>query len=1289
MTPTHVQTGSGQSPSAGEQQALLDFAVSHSPVVFYVVSLQNDKPFTFVSSNVEAMTGLSPDKFLQDPEDIRNRVHPDDAVVHKNLVERLKQEGRLTLEYRFKSADGSYRWYRDDLRLTETGANVGREYVGCMIDVDAEVQARNQSEKTEKERQRLSEQLHEAVEVLNSGFYVIDKDDRIVTINSAMARQGSHDRDWYLGKNICALMREAVQKVESFNGEKVEPNDYWTERYCNYMKNPVDGPAEIQLKNGAWLLVTYHPMPDGGLASFGIQITSLKEAQQKLKESERYFRLMVEANPMPVWLTDMHDGEILYASPAAAGLMGAEAEPEKLKYSVDHYVDRKDWQAVIDTLNRDGQVLDFETRFRRLDGSEFWAAVNSRLIEFQGHEVSITGLVDRTGRKQREEELKQAHEILEDAIESLSEGFALFDPDDRLIMINSRYREFNEHADEFMAPGTSFADLTRASREHGNVAASEDEIEQWISYRNKRLGEGKPLLGYEFRHSDGRCYSYSHLPTRQGGCVVTKEDITERKEMERALRESEQMFRMLVENHPLPVALVEVESGEILYDSPAAKELTGRSDEEANTRKYATEHYVNPEDRKKMVAKLRAEGELRNYLTHYKRADGTRYWISTNSNLIEWHGLEVHIVSMIDLTEEREREEALQRAHETLEDAIESLSEGFALYDSDDVLITCNSRYREFNEICSDILKPGMRFKELVLTSAARNKYSRGIEEVDAWLKEHEANRYASYGGGFEFKQSDGRWVLYSNQPTRQGGMVVTLNDITKRKEMERALRDSEDSVRTILEASPVPLTMIHAETGQIIFESPVAQTIFRYDASKGYGSVVSRWPKPEDRQKYLRKLRETGALDSLDVVRVRADGTRFRGALSSRLINFRGEEVIISSIYDLTERLAMEEEMARQREVLHQSEKMVALGELLASVAHELNNPLSVVVGQAMLLQETAKDQAVTARAEKISAAANRCARIVKTFLSMARQQPAESVAMDLNELVDSALEVTGYGLRASNIDVNVKLSRSLPAVRVDPDQLTQVLTNLIVNAEHALRDWAGKRRLWISSNYRKKTNEVVVKIKDNGPGIPKESASRIFEPFFTTKEVGDGTGIGLAICHRILESHGGKIKHEVTPGGGATFVLRLPVESEHGPGPSEHSKTASKGKNLAVLVVDDEADVAELVRDILQVDGHLVETASSGSEALNMARERDFDIILSDIRMPELDGPELFAMLERMDPKYVRRIAFMTGDTLSQDVENFLASSGRPHLEKPITPADVRELIAGMRETRGQDHD
>jgi CheY-like chemotaxis protein len=240
----------------------------------------------------------------------------------------------------------------------------------------------------------------------------------------------------------------------------------------------------------------------------------------------------------------------------------------------------------------------------------------------------------------------------------------------------------------------------------------------------------------------------------------------------------------------------------------------------------------------------------------------------------------------------------------------------------------------------------------------------------------------------------------------------------------------------------------------------------------------------------------------------------------------------------------------------------------------------------------------------------------------------------------------------------------------------MRQVLTNLIVNGEHALQDLDGPRRLRITSSYRKRTEEVVVKVKDNGPGVPDQIKTRIFEPLFTTKDVGIGTGMGLALCHRIMEAHGGGIVVEKAPDEGAVFAIRLPA-AQWEPTVKGPPRGRRKVPGCRVLVVDDEDDVGQILSDILEHDGHSVEVAGSGTMALEKLKRRQFDVILSDIRMPGMDGPAFYRALRDVKPERIDGLAFITGDTLSPRVKEFLDASERPYLEKPLAPEDVRELV------------
>ena len=232
----------------------------------------------------------------------------------------------------------------------------------------------------------------------------------------------------------------------------------------------------------------------------------------------------------------------------------------------------------------------------------------------------------------------------------------------------------------------------------------------------------------------------------------------------------------------------------------------------------------------------------------------------------------------------------------------------------------------------------------------------------------------------------------------------------------------------------------------------------------------------------------------------------------------------------------------------LVQTEKLATMGQLLAGVAHELNNPLSVVLGQAALLAEMTIDGPMAARAAKICQAAERCARVVKNFLSLARQHPPERRFVQLNQIIQEAVELLAYPLRVDNVDVRLALAHDLPTLWADPHQLHQVMVNLIANAQQAMHETPQRRQLTLSTRFKPVSQRIMVAVADTGPGIPPELREQIFEPFFTTKPPGAGTGLGLSLCQGIVEGHEGTIHVESQPGQGAVFVVELPAA--HGTG-------------------------------------------------------------------------------------------------------------------------------------------
>ncbi|HZV33068.1 MAG TPA: ATP-binding protein [Verrucomicrobiae bacterium] len=364
----------------------------------------------------------------------------------------------------------------------------------------------------------------------------------------------------------------------------------------------------------------------------------------------------------------------------------------------------------------------------------------------------------------------------------------------------------------------------------------------------------------------------------------------------------------------------------------------------------------------------------------------------------------------------------------------------------------------------------------------------------------------------------------------------------------------------------------------------------------------------------------------------------------------------------------------------LIQSEKLSGIGEFVAGVAHELNNPLTSVMGFSELLQQSDLPEQQRRYLDVIFKSAKRCQKIVQSLLSFARRHAPERKVVCVNEIVESAIEILQYQMRTSNIEVVTQLDPHLPATELDPHQMQQVFLNIINNARQAMEGRPVAGRLRVSSEAVE--NYVRIIFQDNGPGIPPENLKRIFNPFFTTKEVGKGTGLGLSLCYGIISEHGGTITPYSTYGEGATFVVELPIThqlpqvAEKKAAPSANDN-AEEGLGKRVLVVDDEDLILQMVREILTRNGYKVDIAHDGESALRRLTQYHYDLALCDWKMPGLSGQQIYERLHASNPEMSKRIIFITGDVVNEKVQEFLRARNKVCLSKPFTLVEFRSAI------------
>lgn len=381
----------------------------------------------------------------------------------------------------------------------------------------------------------------------------------------------------------------------------------------------------------------------------------------------------------------------------------------------------------------------------------------------------------------------------------------------------------------------------------------------------------------------------------------------------------------------------------------------------------------------------------------------------------------------------------------------------------------------------------------------------------------------------------------------------------------------------------------------------------------------------------------------------------------------------VVVLIDDVTETRRLQEQMS-------QTEKLSALGEMIAGVAHELNNPLSTVMGYAQILQGADTDEALSKKLETLHREARRCQKIVQNLLSFARKHEPRKQPLSLSQVIESVLQLVRYQLRVAGIEVQVTLDPDLPPILGDPHALQQVFINLVTNAQHAMEEAGGGGVLGIRG--RPDGGRARIEVSDTGVGIPPEDLKRIFDPFFTTKEVGKGTGLGLSLAYGTIRDHGGEVSAASGPGGGTTFTVTLPtatgedisrsVAEARGPADEE---LPERGR---ILVVEDEAEVAEVLREALEARGHVVEVASDGESARARLDRGGIDLVISDLRMPHMNGRELYEKIVAGHPEMSRRVVFATGDLVSAETRRFCELTGNPVLEKPFDLGEVGRVVA-----------
>ena len=641
----------------------------------------------------------------------------------------------------------------------------------------------------------------------------------------------------------------------------------------------------------------------------------------------------------------------------------------------------------------------------------------------------------------------------------------------------------------------------------------------------------------------------------------------------------------------------------------------------------------------------------------------------------------VHGISGLarDITRERENETRFTELFETLR-------EGVYLASADDRITEVNPALAQMLGFASkeDILK--MPLSSLYQNPADRAGERTKLDELgflrarEITLKHRQdAREVVAMHTTAAIRDPSGKFVRY------QGTFV----DVTEQREMERRLHREQEFARRLMDSFPDLIVALDAES-RYTFASPQIFDVLGYQPEDLIGQKLGGRSDPQDRPAMLELFDEliSGRRSNAQIeyrTQHKNGSWRLLRASARPLHDETGRTIgIIASARDITDQQRLQQQLI-------QTERLAAMGQMIAGVAHELNNPLTAILGVTELMRDQTTDESSHRQLDLAHRQARRAAHIVQSLLVFSRPATPRNALLHLSDLLQRTLQLHEHSLRSNNIQVDLAARPDLPTVLGDSNQLTQVFLNLIVNAEQAIREIRDQGTLRIRLGVV--GDRVLITFQDDGVGIRRETLSRIFDPFFTTKRPGRGTGLGLSICMAIIREHNGDISAQPLPDGGSVFTVSLPVctqavlvaEPNSAPLSRAEAPAAPALTGKRVLVVDDEEGIRELVTDTLSPRNISVDCASTSERALELAALHSYDAILCDLNLESESGLSVsgFDLYDRIRENLASRSAiqplfiFMTGDLVDSSSDEQVIRQGSLFLQKPFRIADLLLLL------------
>jgi len=972
-----------------DEEEVLKILSEQAPVG---VCIMQDGKFCYVNSNFPLAVGYTADELMgKDPLEL---IVPEDReMVRENEIKMLK--GKLIPPYQFRviHKDGSIRWVMEVVKPVQYHGR--RAVLGNYMEVTERKQAEEKLEESEQKYRLLFENSPDCIAQ-------IDREGRFLAANPASARSLGVPLEELIGKTFFEVMPQEVAQLRLENVRKVldewQPQIFEDERAGRYFHH-IDIPTKTSDQKEAVQVITR-------------DITEHKKMEEALRQSEENYKTLFNNSAIGMYVMDVETMKVVMGNQAAREMAGFSSAEEGIGVNPFDFVVPEDREKVLEIA-----VNEFLQESRRTheiqvmdkNGQRGWHSISIARIMYKDRPASLVSFTDITERKQAEEALRRSEERYRTILEEMEDSYFEVDLGGHLTFVNNSVcRNLGYSREELI--GMSYKGFT-----------AEKDIETVFRVFGEVYRTGVPNKGFPWKiiRKDGihgfAEASVSLLRDDKGEIIGFRgvgRDVTERKQTEEKLRQSEENYKTLFDSSVVGMYVLDAETFKVVMGNRAAVEMAGFSSEGEGVGINPLD-FVIPEDREQV--------------------------------------LEMAV---------KEFEQDLRRTHEV---------------------------------------------------------------------------RVTAKDGGIG-------WISISSaRITHEGRLasLVSITNITERKQAEDKLRQSEENYRALFDSSVIGTVVMDAETMKVMMVNQAAVKMFGFNsAEEALGLDPFSFILPEDKERYLeitqKGVFEQNSHQTYEIKAMTKDGRGIWINTTATMITHKGKLAALISFADITEQ-------KKQTELLMMTDRLASLGELASGAAHEINNPLTSIIGFSQLLLEKQVPDDIREDLKLINNEAQRAASVTKNLLTFARRHAPTKQRNQINNIIEDVLKLRAYEHKANGIEVKRQLAPDLPEIMVDYFQMQQVFMNIVINAEYFMTVAHNKGTLTITT--KKQNDTVMISFADDGPGIPSENLRRIFDPFFTTKETGKGTGLGLSICHGIVTEHGGQIYAKSQLSKGATIFVELPI--------------------------------------------------------------------------------------------------------------------------------------------------